>query len=77
MKIFNNDVMRLMEESSSSSWYASSSDGLSFIIEELDDEIIILLIEKSLNDETNVQEIAFLLQLRQATKQLKASGSRP
>ena len=65
----------LLQDSSSSA-SSSSSDGLSFILEDSDNDII-SIVKDLLDDETDNQDMTFLLNVLQAAQDLRHSSSLP
>jgi len=80
MKNKNANLTPLVQDSSSSDSLhmssSSSSDGLNFILEDSDKEIMPIL-KDLLNDETDNQDMTFLLKVLQAAPDLRPSSSLP
>ena len=80
MESKNANLTPLVQDSSSSGSShmasSSSSDGLSFILEDSDKEIMPIM-EDLLDDETDNQDMTFLLQVLQAAQDLRPSSFLP
>ena len=80
MKNHNANFTSLVQDSSASPfWYlsfSSSSNGFSFILEDSDNDIM-PIVQDLLDDETDDQDMTFLLKVMQVAQEMRPSFSMP